>query len=73
MELTPLAVSLGIGLAIGFAAGYNAHESKIQDCIERAEQRSGYGPAGAQAYLFAQCMSPRHYDPQYDYNRFKGK
>lgn len=73
MELTPVAVSLGIGLAIGFAAGYNSHERQIQDCIDQAEQLSGYGSVGAKAFEFAQCMSPRHYDPQYDYKRFKGK
>jgi hypothetical protein len=73
MDITPLAVSLGIGLAVGFAAGYNAYERRIHDCVEDAEQRSGYGPVAARAFMFAECVSPRNYDPQYDYKRFKGK
>lgn len=73
MELTPLAVSLGIGLAVGFAVGYNAYERRIQDCVEEAEQHSEYGPVAYRAFMFAQCVSPRKYDPQYDYQRFKGK
>ena len=73
MELMPLAVSLGIGLAVGFAAGYNSYESRIHSCVERVEQGSNYGPVAYRAFLFAQCVKPSQYDPQYDYKRFKGK
>ena len=73
MDATTLVISVAVGLAIGFAAGYNAYESRIQNCVEVAEQRSSYGPIGAKAFIFAQCVSPRQYDPQYDYKRFNGK
>ncbi|MDP2242308.1 MAG: hypothetical protein Q8K18_19385 [Burkholderiales bacterium] len=73
MDMTTLAISVAIGCAVGFAAGYNAHESRIQDCVEQAEQLSGYGPIEARAIMFAQCVSPRQYDPEYNYKRFKGK
>ncbi len=73
MDATTLAISVAVGFALGFAAGYNTYESRIQDCVQEAEQRSGYGPIGARAFMFAQCMSPRQYDPEYDYKRFKGK
>jgi len=73
MDATTLVISLGIGFALGFAVGYNTYESRIQDCVQVAEQRSGYGPIGAKAFMFAQCVSPRQYDQEYDYRRFKGK
>jgi hypothetical protein len=73
MTLWELAIGAAICLAVGFAAGYNGYDSRIEDCHTIAEQHTNYGQPGARAFEFAVCVSPRRYDPQYDYKRFKGK
>lgn len=69
-ELAILAlISAGIGAGI-----HSAYCGRIiDDCHEVAEQVTNYGPHAAKAFEFAKCLSPRKYDPLYDYNRFKGK
>lgn len=75
MTYLELAILAGVAGFIGFGLGSGYASSLTDDCHAMAEQRTNsiYDQHVARAFEFAKCMSPRRYDPMYDYNRFHGK
>lgn len=74
MRLTLFELAIGALISAGIGAGiHSGYASRqIDDCHAVADQTGDYSQH-VRAFEFAKCMSPRRYDPLYDYNRFRGK